>query len=87
MTTALGYLLAPRCPGSRDMNTLHRPWCAVIQFPGKKLMYFGTVWTESNEGEERVRQLINEKLSVHFSLLPEVIELVPGALVFKPWKS
>lgn len=50
-------------------------------------MYFGTVWTESNEGEERVRQLINEKLSVHFSLLPEVIELVPGALVFKPWKS
>ena len=57
-------------------------WCARCQFPGREPFLFGTVFTERGEGEERALALLLELLGRHLPTLPEIVAVIPGAVVF-----
>ena len=63
-------------------STLRRPWCATIRTHDLSPMIFGTVWTERSEGEERARVLMEEVLLQHFPTLPEILNIIPGMVMF-----
>ncbi|PCJ95929.1 MAG: hypothetical protein COA52_02475 [Hyphomicrobiales bacterium] len=57
-------------------------WCARIQFPGKKPVFYGTVQVERGA---QIHEVEREVYSRAGACLPDgfkIIDLVPGILIF-----
>lgn len=61
---------------------MNRYWCAVIQYPGKRPVIYGSTMVEANAPTHYVEQLLRESISRHLPDGWKIVNMVPGALWF-----
>lgn len=62
------------------MRDRRRAWCATCRFPMKDEFTFGTAFAD---GHEAARQAIEAALATVFPILPDILAVIPGQLVFQ----
>ncbi len=67
------------------------PWCCTMQWPGREPFTFGTIVADKNEMIHEVEAMLKAEFLERIGKilpegwpLPEIIELLPGSIIFVP---
>lgn len=69
-----------------------RPWCALVQWPGRKPFMVGTFFVEEGtRSREEILKLAEQQYAKEWGAcipvdvpLPDIIRLIPGTIIFVP---
>ena len=60
-----------------------RAYCAICRFPGRDQFYLGTVFADASAKQHEIEPLIADLMDRLFPTRPELVNIVPGMLVFR----
>ncbi|WGD31313.1 hypothetical protein AncyloWKF20_05665 [Ancylobacter sp. WKF20] len=70
--------------GDNEAGAPMRHWCALIQFPDKKPLIYGTVFARHGAPEHEVEQALRASITQHLPDGWTLKSMLPGAIFFVP---